>query len=119
MSKKIQFEGSGFEDVENNISDDMYDILYKTRNSSHFKKAYDIFNKPFEVKYVIVGFESTLEDMIVVFTDGTNFDFVNKFIHFYDVIEVSGATKFIAISRYHSLSDNVKRTLKNCSYHPG
>ena len=119
MSRKRDAQSSGFEDVENTIQDDLYDTLYRTGNSSHFNKAWDIFNKPFQIQSVIVGFQSRLPDLLEVFSDAINFGCIDHFVHFDDVIEVSGVSRSSAMRRYHSLGDEMKRSFGDCKYHPG
>ena len=98
MSRKRDAQSSGFKDVENTIQDDLYDTLYRTGNSSYFNKAWDIFNKPFQIQSVIVGFQSRLSNLVEVFSDATNFGYIDHFVHFDDVIVVSGDSRAFSMS---------------------
>ena len=79
----------------------------------------EMLNKPFEVKSVIQGFQNRLSDLVEIFSEATNFGYIDHFIHFDDVIAVSGVSKASAMRRYHSLGEDMKRSLAVCKYHPG
>ena len=55
MSKQ---KGAFLEDVDTTFYEELYDVVYKIGNSSHFHKALEIFNKPFNMRHVIDGLDS-------------------------------------------------------------
>ena len=101
-----QRKGAFFEDVGITLFDEeLYDALYKTRNSSHFHRALETFNKPFNVKHVLDGMESKIIDLLVEFLEGTIFCLVEGFIHFDNVIDMGGIAKSFTIRRYNTLDE--------------
>ena len=59
-----------FEQVGSSLQDDLYDVLYKTGNSSHFYSAWEIFNKPFQLNCLLIGFENRIGDIVEYFSEG-------------------------------------------------
>lgn len=121
MSRKRSLEQSSmpFDQVDTSLQDDLYDVLYKTGNSSHIHSAWEMFNKPFQLESILKGFESRIADLLESFSDGTNFGFLDGFIHLNDVIIISNITKSSASRRYQTLGDEHKRLVRECKYHPG
>ena len=119
MSKKRTASTSGFEEVEDSIQDELFDVLYRTGNSSHFNKVLDMFKKPFHVQSLLTGFQIRLADLTDIFSESTNFGYMGGFIHFDDVLVVSGASRVSGMRRFHSLLDEVKNINGECKYHLG
>ena len=116
MSKR---KGAFLEDVGTTFDEELYDVLYKIGNSSHFHKALEIFNKPFNIVLIIDGLESTIADLHMEFLEGTAFGQLEGYIHLDDVILLGGIIKSSAIRRHHTLDDEQRRIVKECKYHPG
>ena len=116
MSKR---KGAFLEDVSTTFDEELYDVLYKIGNSSHFHKALEIFNKPFNIRNVIDGLDSTISDLLMEFLEGTLFGQLEGYIHLDNVIVLGGITKSSAIRRYHLLDEEHKRIAKECMYHTG
>ena len=120
MSKKRRASaGPGdFEELEKSMHDELYDILYRTGSSSSFRNVLDIFNKPFNVRDLLSGFESVLADLYEDFTEGTNFGFSQGFLHLNDVITVSGISKSSGMRKFSVLHNDLKKVVGDCIHHP-
>lgn len=106
----------GFEALGSCPQKELYDALYATGNSAHYWKAQDIFNKPFDLKALLDGFESRLGDILEHFTERTRFGLIDGYIH---VIAMGNVVKSCGIRRYHKLQEEHIRTIDNCIFHSG
>ena len=105
-------KGAFLEDVGTTFDEELYDVLYGIRNSSHFHRALEIFNKPFNIKHVIDGLDSRITDLLMEFSEGTLFDQIEGYIHLDNIIILGGITKSFALRRYHFLDEEHKRIVK-------
>ena len=118
MSKKRKVDSTIFEEIENSKQDDLFEILYKTGSSSNFPKVWDIFNKPLNLKSLLDRFQRKLADLTEVFAESTTFGYIKEFVHFDDLVILSGVKRVCATRRLQSLGFGFSKIERDYKYHP-
>ena len=79
---------------------------------------WDISNKPLNLKILLDGFQRKLADLIEVFAKSTTFGYINEFVHFDDLVTLSGVPRGSATRRLQSLGSGFSKIENDCRYHP-